>query len=65
LGGEAALDKGRTRRQDKRIRMAAEGNTPEDFKAHFKSYSSFATMMKWGTILSFITGMVVVVIISS
>ncbi|MDP9416039.1 MAG: aa3-type cytochrome c oxidase subunit IV [Pseudomonadota bacterium] len=45
--------------------MAAEGNTPEDFKAHFKSYSSFATMMKWGTILSFITGMVVVVIISS
>jgi hypothetical protein len=45
--------------------MAAEGNTPEDFRAHVKSYSHFAAMMKWGTILSFITGAVVVLIIAS
>ena len=45
--------------------MAAEGNTPDDFKAHVKSYSHFNAMMKWGTILSFILGMIVVIIISS
>jgi hypothetical protein len=45
--------------------MAAEGDTPDDIKAHVKSYSHFAWMMKWGTIISFITGMIVVLIISS
>jgi hypothetical protein len=45
--------------------MAADGNTQDDMKAHVKSYSHFAAMMKWGTILSFITGMLVVIIISS
>ena len=45
--------------------MAADGNTPEDIKAHLKSYSQFNAMMKWGTILSFILGMIVVIIISS
>ena len=45
--------------------MAAEGDTPEDLKAHVKSYSSFAWMMKWGTIVSFILAMLVILIISS
>ena len=48
-----------------RIRMAAEGNNPEDIRAHVKSYAHFAAMMKWGTILSFLTGAVVVLIIAS
>ena len=48
-----------------RIRMAAEGNTPEDMRAHAKSYAHFAAMMKWGTILSFLTGAVVVLLIAS
>ena len=45
--------------------MAAEGETPDDLKAHVKSYSAFAWMMKWGTIVSFVTAMIVVLIISS
>jgi hypothetical protein len=45
--------------------MAAEGDTRDDVTAHVKSYSHFAWMMKWGTILSFITAMVVVLIISN
>lgn len=45
--------------------MAAEGNSPEDFRAHVKSYSHFAAMMKWGTILSFLLGLIVVFIIAS
>lgn len=45
--------------------MAAEGHTPEDMRAHAKSYSHFAAMMKWGTILSFVTALLVVFIISA
>ena len=45
--------------------MAAEGDTQEDLKAHARSYSAFAAMMKWGTILSFIAAMLVVLIISN
>jgi hypothetical protein len=45
--------------------MAAEGETQEDIRAHVKSYSAFAWMMKWGTIVSFVVAMFVVVIISS
>ena len=45
--------------------MAAEGDTRDEVRAHVKSYSDFAWMMKWGTILSFITAMIVVLIISN
>lgn len=45
--------------------MAGEGDTRDEVRAHVKSYSDFAWMMKWGTILSFITAMIVVVIISN
>lgn len=45
--------------------MAGEGEIGNDVTSHVKSYSNFAWMMKWGTILSFITAMVVVLIISS
>ena len=45
--------------------MAAEGDTRDEVTAHVKSYSNFASMMKWGTIISFVTAMIVVLIISS
>ena len=45
--------------------MAAEGDTREEMQFHARSYSAFAWMMKWGAILSFITAMVVILIISS
>jgi hypothetical protein len=45
--------------------MAVEGETREDIQAHVKSYANFAWMMKWGTILSAITAIIVVIIISS
>jgi hypothetical protein len=36
--------------------MAAEGN---DMQAHVRSYSFFAGMMKWGAVVCFIIGLVV------
>jgi hypothetical protein len=45
--------------------MAAEGENQTDVKAHVESYSAFAAMMKWGTILSLIAAAIVVLIISS
>ena len=45
--------------------MAAEGETQVELKSHEKSYESFAWMMKWGTIISFIVAMIVVILISS
>ena len=45
--------------------MAVEGETQEDIAAHMKSYSNFAWMMKWGTIISAIVAIFVVIIISS
>ena len=44
--------------------MAAEGDTKEEFTAHAKSYSLFAAMMKWGTIISFVIAAIVVLIIA-
>jgi hypothetical protein len=44
--------------------MAADHETHEDITAHVKSYSAFAWMMKWGTILSVITTAIVVLIIA-
>ncbi len=45
--------------------MATDREVQADIEAHVKSYSSFAWMMKWGTIISFIVAMIVVIIISS
>ena len=45
--------------------MAADSDSPVDMKSHVKSYSHFAIMMKWGTILSFILAAIVVLIIAS
>ncbi len=45
--------------------MAAERELVEDQSAHKRDYSSFVGMMKWGTIISFIVGAFVVLIISS
>jgi hypothetical protein len=45
--------------------MAADRDVQADVQAHVKSYSAFASMMKWGTILSFIVAMIVVILISS
>jgi hypothetical protein len=44
--------------------MAAEREIGEDHNAHKRDYSSFVGMMKWGTIISFIIAMLVVLIIS-
>jgi hypothetical protein len=45
--------------------MAVDGEIQADVKSHVKSYSRFAAMMKWGTIISFIIAMLVVIAISS
>ena len=45
--------------------MAAEVDTQDEIRSHEKSYSAFSSMMKWGTILSFITAMLVILIISN
>jgi hypothetical protein len=45
--------------------MATDREVQADVQAHVKSYSSFAWMMKWGTIISFIIAAIVVIIISS
>ena len=44
--------------------MAADEATKE-IRAHVNSYTRFLFMMKWGTILSLITGFIVILIISN
>jgi hypothetical protein len=46
-------------------KMAVEGEVQTDLQAHVKSYGRFASMMKWGTIVSSIVTAIVVIIISS
>jgi hypothetical protein len=45
--------------------MAADGDVRHEIEAHEKGYSLFTTVMKWGTIASFIVAMLVVILISS
>ena len=45
--------------------MAADGEATKEMRAHESSYTRFLFMMKWGTILSLITGFIVILIISS
>ena len=44
--------------------MAAELDLEKETASHRKGYSGFITLMKWGTILSAITAMVVVFLIA-
>jgi hypothetical protein len=54
--GSAATEQG-----TKGIEMAG-GN---DMKAHETTYSSVMALLKWGAILSFLTGMIVILIIAA
>ena len=45
--------------------MAADMSAGKDTKAHEETYHFFTGLMKWGTILSFVVGMLVVFIIAS
>jgi len=45
--------------------MATEREAQADIQAHVNSYSRFAALMKWGTILSFILAAIVVLLISN
>lgn len=45
--------------------MAADGEATKEMRAHESSYVRFLFMMKWGTILSLITGFLVILIIST
>ena len=44
--------------------MATEREAHVDLQAHVKSYSRFATMMKWSTIVAFVATAIVVVLIA-
>jgi len=48
----------------KRIEMAAEHEVQTDTQAHVRDYSRFISLMKWGTILSFLVGAFVVLLIA-
>jgi hypothetical protein len=45
--------------------MVTEGEARKDLRAHESSYTRFIAMMKWGTILSLLTGAIVVYVISN
>ncbi len=42
----------------------ASDETAKDFRAHEGSYRRFTFMMKWGTVLSLLTGFIVILIIA-
>jgi len=44
--------------------MAAEHEVQTDTQAHVRDYSRFISLMKWGTILSFLVGAFVVLLIA-
>lgn len=44
--------------------MAVDGETRE-YRAHESSYGRFLFMMKWGAIMSLVTGLIVILIISN
>ncbi|MBA2919726.1 aa3-type cytochrome c oxidase subunit IV [Sphingomonas sp. MAH-20] len=41
--------------------MASDG----DLKAHERTYSGFTTLLKWATIAAFLTGLIVIFVISN
>jgi hypothetical protein len=44
--------------------MAAEREVQTDSQAHVRDYSRFISLMKWGTIVSFLVGALVVFLIA-
>ena len=44
--------------------MAAEGDAQKEVAVHQAGYSGFITLMKWGSIISLITALIVVLIIA-
>jgi hypothetical protein len=44
--------------------MAPEGELEKENVVHKRGYEGFVTLMKWGTILSFLTAMLVVFIVA-
>ena len=45
--------------------MAAGGDAQKEMRAHEGTYSLFVGLMKWGAILSVLTGLIVIFIISN
>ena len=45
--------------------MVSSADTEHDTRSHRETYGGFTVLMKWGTILSFITGMIVIFIIAN
>ena len=45
--------------------MAAELDLEKETASHRRGYSGFVSLMKWGTIISAVTAMIVVFIISA
>ncbi len=45
--------------------MAATGEAQNDMPAHVETYSGFLALFKWGTIVSFVVGFGVVLLIAS
>ena len=43
--------------------MAANGETGMDMPAHVATYSGFLTLLKWGTVASFLVGAIVILLI--
>jgi hypothetical protein len=43
--------------------MAAEGDIEKEAVAHRKGYEGFLFLMKWGAIISIVTGLIVVLLI--
>ena len=43
---------------------ATEQSRPDDFDAHVRDYSGFIRMFKWLAIISFVTAILVMIIIS-
>ena len=44
--------------------MAAEAELEKEVRRHRSSYGLFVGLMKWGAILSFVTALIVILIIS-
>lgn len=43
--------------------MAAEGEMEKEVVTHRKGYEGFLFLMKWGTIVSLVTGLIVILLI--
>jgi hypothetical protein len=44
--------------------MAVEGELEKEAVVHRRGYEGFITLMKWGAVLSFIVGLIVVFVIA-